>query len=150
MLVDSFSYYPFFSLSSSATLKMALCFHALCSNLWSIFFSMQEEEDDISNWAKKGLNFLLPFSFSILYCILSSVSISCASASFLLCLFVLLLIPEVCGMKRKSQSFRDEDYYISSVPQNQVCLVHPVQKNYSYIVCTALEMLIQFLTYSWL
>ena len=113
-------------------------------------FSMQEEEDDISNWAKKGLNFLLPFSFSILYCILSSVSISCASASFLLCLFVLLLIPEVCGMKRKSQSFRDEDYYISSVPQNQVCLVHPVQKNYSYIVCTALEMLIQFLTYSWL
>ncbi|RLN04437.1 DEAD-box ATP-dependent RNA helicase 29 [Panicum miliaceum] len=26
---------------------------------------------------------------------------------------------EVCGMKRKSQSFRDEDYYISSVPQNQ-------------------------------
>ncbi|KAG2583842.1 DEAD-box ATP-dependent RNA helicase 29-like [Panicum virgatum] len=39
----------------------------------------EEEEDDISNWAKK----------------------------------------EVCGMKRKSQSFRDEDYYISSVPQNQ-------------------------------
>ncbi|CAO2188151.1 unnamed protein product [Urochloa humidicola] len=26
---------------------------------------------------------------------------------------------EVCGAKRKSQSFRDEDYYISSVPQNQ-------------------------------
>ncbi|CAO2175461.1 unnamed protein product [Urochloa humidicola] len=26
---------------------------------------------------------------------------------------------EVCGTKRKSQSFRDEDYYISSVPQNQ-------------------------------
>ncbi|KAJ1268418.1 hypothetical protein BS78_07G133400 [Paspalum vaginatum] len=26
---------------------------------------------------------------------------------------------EVCGKKRKSQSFRDEDYYISSVPQNQ-------------------------------
>ncbi|XP_006660129.1 DEAD-box ATP-dependent RNA helicase 29 [Oryza brachyantha] len=26
---------------------------------------------------------------------------------------------EVCGNKRKSQSFRDEDYYISSVPQNQ-------------------------------
>jgi len=67
MLVDSFSYYPFFSLSSSATLKMALCFHSLCSNLWSIFFSMQEEEDDISNWEKKGLNFLLPFNFSILY-----------------------------------------------------------------------------------
>uniref|UniRef100_A0A8R7UNN3 RNA helicase n=2 Tax=Triticum urartu TaxID=4572 RepID=A0A8R7UNN3_TRIUA len=26
---------------------------------------------------------------------------------------------EVCGKKRKSQSFRDEDHYISSVPQNQ-------------------------------
>uniref|UniRef100_A0A0D9X7T9 RNA helicase n=1 Tax=Leersia perrieri TaxID=77586 RepID=A0A0D9X7T9_9ORYZ len=26
---------------------------------------------------------------------------------------------EVCGNKRKLQSFRDEDYYISSVPQNQ-------------------------------
>jgi len=26
---------------------------------------------------------------------------------------------EVCGTKRKSQSFRDEDCYISSVPQNQ-------------------------------
>nr|CAB3482930.1 unnamed protein product [Digitaria exilis] len=26
---------------------------------------------------------------------------------------------EVCGTKRKSQSFRDEDHYISSVPQNQ-------------------------------
>ncbi|XP_066331388.1 DEAD-box ATP-dependent RNA helicase 29-like [Miscanthus floridulus] len=25
---------------------------------------------------------------------------------------------EVCGKKRKAQSFRDEDYYISSVPQN--------------------------------
>jgi len=35
------------------------------------------------------------------------------------CLFVLSLIPEVCGTKRKSQSFRDEDCYISSVPQNQ-------------------------------
>ncbi|KAL6900846.1 hypothetical protein ACP4OV_005522 [Aristida adscensionis] len=26
---------------------------------------------------------------------------------------------EVCGSKRKSKGFRDEDYYISSVPQNQ-------------------------------
>ncbi|RLM61054.1 DEAD-box ATP-dependent RNA helicase 29 [Panicum miliaceum] len=26
---------------------------------------------------------------------------------------------EVCGTKRNSQSFRDEDYYISSIPQNQ-------------------------------
>lgn len=40
-----------------------------------------------------------------------------------------LSISEVCG-KRKLQNFRDEEYYISSVPQNQVCLLNPAYRVY--------------------
>jgi hypothetical protein len=125
MLVDSFCYYPFFYLSSSATLKMALCFHALCSNLWSIFFACRRKRMTFQTGRRKVLIFY--FLLVFLYCILSSVSISCA-LHYSYCLFVLSLIPEVCGTKRNSQSFRDEDYYISSIPQNQVCFVHPAQR----------------------
>jgi len=141
---------PFFCLSSSATLKIPLSFHALCINLWSIFFPCRKKRMTFQIGRRKVLisYFLLIF----LYCILSSVSISCACASFLLCIFVLSLIPEVCGTKRKSQSFRDEDCYISSVPQNQVCLVHPAQRVILYsLYCTRnVDPVLNIQTYSWL
>jgi hypothetical protein len=108
---------------------------------------MQEEEvDAISNWEKKGLHFYSLVCVSEiktpsvlfvvagdnktrmggvhLYCVLTSHIMSYSHLSRVTDFFVLFTISEVCAKKRKSQSFRDEDYYISSVPQNQVFRVN--------------------------
>ena len=41
---------------------------------------------------------------------------------------------EVCGSKRKAKSFKDEEYFISSVPTNHVGYTSFVSSNVSFAV----------------
>jgi hypothetical protein len=73
------------------------------------------------DWCLVGL--MASLTVLTLKCILISTSILLEKFIFHLWWYNILhylSISEVSGTKRKSQSFRDEDHYISSVPQNQV------------------------------